>query len=197
MRRILAVVALLALLCTAAAAITPSVKISGSTAFGAIGAITLNGTTLENSSLITLPQPPALLTGMYVSTGQGDFSAVPSLGTPPDITKLTFLTSSPMNLNNLTGWTFGSAAFGTWTTTSGTHTHPGTGFLNISLEGTFTPGTMFNGRTQSRGIATLSFNKSGGSTSFNGTFAMVPEPSSIVVLVGGLGTLLALRRRRV
>jgi hypothetical protein len=189
MRKSFVLVAVLALLCSGSLA--QAAKIQGSTSWNIFGSITGADPTF------TLPQPPAPLSGMYVNPGTGDFVAVPNwVGPPMNLGLITWLTSSTLNVNSPAGWTFGSPTFGTWVTTGGTATRSN-GFLNLSLQGVFTPGTMFGGKTQSQGIMTIGFIMNSNHTASNvsGTMAMVAEPSSIIALLGGLGSLLALRRR--
>lgn len=123
----------------------------------------------------------------------GDFVGAPN-GTP--VTGLTLTTATPGT------WGFGSAAFGTFTATSGSQVTamyiPFLGNLRtFAFNGTFTPGTLFPGKTGSPNNATviLSFTQTGNfsagkgagraiSSSFtlNVTAPKVPEPSSIVML---------------
>jgi hypothetical protein len=116
--------------------------------------------------------------------GGGDFSTIPAL---------TWMHSwTPVTLSNLSAWTFEKPGFGTWTTTGGNVTRPGSGLLHVSLTGTFTPD--FGGFTASPGTAELSVNQSGGSVTGGLTFAVTPEPATLSLLA--LGGLAMLRRRR-
>ena len=184
-------VLILALSASMAMAWTGS-EIEGSAAISAVGGVTRDNPTFNLSKIFTMAQ-------LITTTGTGDFSSVP-------ITETVNTTLATLNLDHLTDWTFGTAGFGTWTTTVGSYQFiPVTGsvFLNVVLTGTFTPGTVFPGKTANDGVMNISLTKSGPSTSFSGTMDLqaVPEASTLV----GFGSSLAmaapgligwLRRRR-
>jgi hypothetical protein len=184
MKKFCLVIAVLALLCMSVTA--QATAIQGSTAFLFLGSVTQSGHAL------TFPQPTGGATGVVAQSGFGDFSVVPFVFP----TSLTCLSSGVLDLNSPAGWTFGSADFGSWVTSSATHTHS-SGYVNtISLQGIFAPGTMFGGLTASNAIMTIGFSSASNGSA---TFAMtspVPEPSSIMALAGGLGSLILFRRRR-
>jgi len=149
-------VAIMVLAVSGAAQAAP---IQGSAGFGALGIVTENGTDLLNSTQFTMAN-------MFFNTGgnTGDFASLPFGFQSPN--------PCPLDLNNMAAFTFGSTNIGTWTTTSGIIVHQTANYLNLSLVGAFTPGTMFSGLTQSPGTMNISFNKSGASISFNGAMAM-------------------------
>jgi hypothetical protein len=166
---------------------TQATMIQGSTAWNIFG----NITTVNNHTFI-MPQPtiPPSLSGMFAQTGFEDFSVVPCV----PFTNMTWLSSNTLDVANPVGWTFGSTAFGTWVTTGGTHTHY-SGGINVSLQGTFTPGTMFGGLTQSQGLMSIGFIMNGNTASnVSGSMAMVPEPATICIL--GFGALSLIRRKK-
>jgi hypothetical protein len=177
---------------TAQAALAP---IQGSFAWNIFGNINS-----INNHTFTLPQPTSPLSGVFVNTGgTGNFTIVPDFTTPTvDFTKATWLSSSTLDVANPAGWTLGSAAFGSWVTNSGTYTLSN-GFLNAYLNGTFTPGTMFTGLSQSNATMTLGFIMNGNSASnVSGTVAMTPTPipAAAWLLGSGLLGLAGLRRKQ-
>jgi len=140
------------------------------------------------------------LTGLLKVTGTGDFYSVPTdLGAIPDPTLLDTTT-------NATLLTFGftDPNFGTWVTTSGTHTHSADGtFLNVALTGTFTPGLWYPTNSMNTGELNITFSEAGSSLSADGTMALkaVPEASTLVgfgsaLAMAGPGLIGWLRRRR-
>jgi hypothetical protein len=161
--------------------------IQGSTAWGIFG-----GITTVNSHTFVMPQPvTGQISGMFIQTGLQDFLVVPCV----PFSNMTWVSSNALDVSSPAGWTFGSAAFGTWVTTSGIVTSNSGGFMNLALQGTFTPGTMFSGKTASAGTMSLGFIMSGSTAqNVSGSMAMnaVPEPMTLGLL--GLGGLLIRRR---
>jgi hypothetical protein len=97
-------------------------------------------------------------------------------------------------------FTIGNVAFGTFTATSETVVFQGSGFANLTFQGTFTPGSLFpGGSTATPAILGISFTQTtlDGPISESGTIstAAVPEPSSIALLGIGLSAFIAFRRR--
>jgi hypothetical protein len=187
------VLATLSIQGTAQAALGP---IQGSFAWGIFG----NINSINNHTFI-LPQPPAFLSGAFVNIGgTGNFSIVPDFTKPTvDFSKATWLSSSTLDVANPAGWTLGSAAFGTWVTNSGSYTLSN-GFLNANLNGTFTPGTMFTGLSQSNASMTLGFIMNGNTASnVSGSVAMAatptPIPAAAWLLGSGLLGLIGIRRK--
>jgi hypothetical protein len=183
MKKLVTICAVVALM-LAVSSMAQATAIQGSTGWNIFG----NITTVNNHTFI-MPQPATgQFSGMFPKTGTGDFSVVP---TPPPFT---WLSSNTLDVANPVGWTFGNDSFGTWVTTGGTAPVYTPGFLNVSLQGTFTPGTMFGSLTSSPATMSIGFNMSGNTaTNVNGTMAMIPEPATMILL--GLGGLL-LRRRK-
>ena len=180
MKKLIVLAVLILALSASMAMAWTGTEIQGSAAIYAIG-VARDNTIFNMSTVFTMNE-------LFASTGTGDFSAVPA-STP--------LSAMPVQLDttNLTAWTIGNAAFGMWTTTGGSSafiTMAGSTFLNVALTGTFTPGTMFTGKTANVGIMNISFTKAGLATSFSGTMDLasrtVPEASTMV----GFGSALAI-----
>jgi hypothetical protein len=141
------------------------------------------------------------LTDLIKLKGTVDFAL-----SPPNLDALpnpTLLDTSSNTTLLLFGFT--DVNFGTWETTSGTHTHSTDGnFLNVALKGNFTPGLMFPAYTMNNGELNITFSEAGGSLSGGGTMAFakaVPEASTLVgfgsaLAMAGPGLVGWLRRRR-
>lgn len=145
--------------------------------------VTVNGTSLSNSTLFT-PSNPVLF------DGTGDFAA---------IADDTAVTSSVLNLNNLTGYTVSTAGFGTWVTTSGSFELINPNLLGISLLGTFTPD--FGGFTAAPAKQFIAIVRFGRGYLWSGTIespdlTIIPEPAPIALIGIGLAGLALIRRKR-
>ena len=178
--------------------IARATPINGSINLSSLGVIlsSLNGTDLSNSTTFELT-----LDQQTTGTQTGDFTSV-GLGSA--------LTTSPLDLTNITAFTFGSAAFGTFDATTLTILHQSTTNLDLFLTGTFTPGTDFGpGATALAGASDhISLNETGvganASIAWAASFASppariptnVPEPAPLFVLGAGLCLVALLRWRK-
>jgi hypothetical protein len=167
-----------------------------------------NGTTgpAPDRNLLTIV---TFTTDFYVSgsSATGDF-----IGTPVG----TLVNGFPLNTTSpatLATWGFTSPSFGNFVASSGSQVYsfssPAGNFRGFAFTGTFTPGTLYPGKTGSPNNATLllGFTQAGGTgRSISSSFtidveaAAVPEPASIVMLGSVFGPAVAFgwmhRRRR-
>lgn len=159
--------------------------------------ITQNGNDLSTSTLFDLNT--IKVDTLFTLGNAQDFSWVPVL---------TVLPAGQLNTGNFGSFYFGDAVFGKWQSSSGTIVNQSAGFLDILMNGSFTPGSNPNwaGYSSSTGIMRLAFTQSGnisqgGTTSVSGTMKVVPEASTLVgfssaLLMAGPGMIGWLRRRR-
>lgn len=145
----------------------------------------VNGSSLATSTVFT-----PIIPGFY--GGIGDFSG---LSDGMDIT------SSVLDLNDLTSYTFSGVGIGTWTTTAGSYAFIGTNILGVVLEGVFTPD--FGGYDPTPAVQVISLTQAGRSYSWSATVntipdstpSEVPEPLDAALVAGGLVGIGLLRRK--
>jgi hypothetical protein len=154
---------------------------------GTSTSITLNTDTLEFSPL---------------TVGNGSFSVVLS---PTDVT---LTNGTTLDLTSAASFAFNDPAVGQFTPTSILLFDNSATSLDIFIQGTFAPGTLFAGATAPLGASeTFALTQTGGAAgqiSFSGTFASppaqspvpVPEPVTLALFGAGLAGVGALRRRR-
>ena len=119
----------------------------------------------------------------------GDFTAVPAFTLIPGSSTLELHTGTPT-----TAWTISSAAWGTFTETSISEIDYGTNALTAYLQGTVTPGTLFDSSiTSTTATMIISLNQAGGPGQAVATGATlttpaipIPEPSTVAILVSGI-----------
>jgi PEP-CTERM motif len=113
-----------------------------------------------------------------------------------------------LDTSNLAAWGFSSAAFGTFSATSGVQTFNALSQRNFAFMGTFTPGALYPGKSGfvNNAVVLLSFNQAGGpNKAIGSSFTIsvdpnpVPEPATIAMLGSVFGPAVAfgwMRRRR-
>jgi hypothetical protein len=147
--------------------------VTGSISLPAAG-VTIDGPNLNQSTMITP-------TGVTAHGGTDDFTVIPD-GTP--------VTSSVLNLMDLTAYTFTISGFGSWATTSGSFdTTPNGRHLTVDLVGIFTP--TFGAFMPTPDEVSISVNQTGAALSWAQTLhaTPIPEPTTaglmaLAVLVG-------------
>jgi len=177
--------------------------ISGSITLSSGGVLpgSLNGTNLSNSTKFELvgdTQTTGLQTGDFLSVPIGSLLPTSTTGEP----------SVSLDLANITAFTFGDAAFGTFDATTLLILTQTPTNLDIFITGTFTPGTDFPaGSTAPLGASDhISLNETGvganESISWGATFASppaapptIPEPGPLFLMGTGLCLIVLLRRR--
>ncbi len=119
----------------------------------------------------------------------GDFMAVPAFTIIPGSSTLELHTGTPT-----TAWTISSSGWGTFTETSISEIDYGTNALTAYLQGTFTPGILFDSSiTGNTATMIISLNQAGGPGQAVSTGATlttpaipVPEPSAVAILLSGI-----------
>jgi hypothetical protein len=180
-------------LCLACA--TPSVEaaiVLGDQGFADLGPTTANNANLSLATSFTI--------GSWLNNNSNtlDFSTY-----TPAFTLLQF--NVPLNLANITSFTFGNASFGTFTASSYVVTTSTATNVSFLIYGTFDPGTNFPGTKQDLTPTSLNigFTKAGTAVSASGTLSSppvglaVPEPASMTLAgLGALGLAFGAYRRR-
>jgi hypothetical protein len=164
--------------------------INGSDPFAGFGA-SQNGADLSVSTIIT--DSAALTSG----AGLGDFSPIPEFAN---------FGPSTLNLTNFAAFTLNNAIYGSFATTSGSIITQTPDFLDVVLDGLYTPGPgLAAGLDPTVSSLRISINVSGGSLSEAITLnspalqsqSNVPEPGTgVLLLLGGSLTLLGMFSRR-
>jgi hypothetical protein len=145
--------------------------------------VTSNGANLSVSTMISAAS--TLTSG----PGTKDYSPIP-VGTN--------FGPNTVDLTNLKAFTFSNASFGSFATSSGLVVQQTQNFLDIFLDGTFTPGPSLSGFDPTLSSVRISINQSGTSLSEGITLTSppltrpdpAPEPASLIALgIGALGVL--------
>jgi len=153
--------------------------IAGSQVIDGVAAITepLGGTDLMAATSLSVTMQTNTLPGAQT----GDYVGIPSS---------TF--TATLNTASLSSFTYGNAAFGTFTAMMGVEEAAGTNARTFAFVGTFVPGTDFPaGLTQDTASIVIQFSQAGGpgnSISLGGTqhTPAVPEPASLALAGIGL-----------
>jgi hypothetical protein len=163
------------------------------------GSIALAGFNVkQNKANLALSKQITAKFMLTSNSGTGAFAYIPIL---------TSFTPTTLNLANLNTFSFTNALWGTFVAN-----HPSfanqivqhtTNFLDILMDGTFTPGPSFlalHPYVASEEIVRISFNQSGHSLSEAVTLnspPQVPEPTSLLLLGSGLVALVVSRKQSV
>lgn len=192
-RQLMTVMVLAVALMASSAAKVQAVYINGSMALTGLG-LSQSGADLSVSNTITMGNLIAS------NSGLGDFAAV-TIGT-----SMSNGASVTLDLNNLSGFTFSSPAWGTFVADNAGADQilqRSANFLDVYLRGTFTPGSdpSISSFSPTDTSFRMSFNQSGPSISsgftLNSPAVNVPEPATFVMLGQALVVAgLAARRRR-
>ncbi|MBS0267013.1 MAG: PEP-CTERM sorting domain-containing protein [Planctomycetes bacterium] len=160
------------------------------------------GTTIAGSTDVTTATSVSWTAFTDQGTKTGDFTAVPDFEVINGSSTLELQVGAPV-----VAWTFGSASWGTFTETSIAAITIGANAITVYVQGTFVPGTDFDGSiTGNTATMVLQMNQAGGAGNSVSTAATlttpaltIPEPTSIALfgsMIGLVGLGLIRRNRR-
>lgn len=189
MKRLVLTLAVVAGTAICGAGVQAAPLVTGSQGLGDLGVITGNTGNLATDTIFSN------LEFITTNAQSGDYDTyVPNF---PAATSFLFPPAVALNVASPGTFSFGSAAFGTFTgaTLVDSGFDPATKSRSILITGTFTPGTLFGGAVGANSAQlSLSFTQNGGAGrpySVSGTLTTpapsVPEPATLVMLASVVG----------
>lgn len=178
--------------------------VAGAVVALAVGSTPTSALPLLNGSLplagLTITQNAANLGLSTLINAAGTITSGPGLDDYSPVPILTPFGPTALDLTNLLSFTMSNAFYGSFATTSGFIVSQSASFLDVYLEGVFTPGAGIPGALPSATSLRISLNQSGKSVSQAITLnspPTIPEPAAMALVGSGLaGLAFVLGRRR-